>query len=102
MAIVKSAHKKASPKNMATHTREKKKHRKRLSVMPDLAGPDDRGLAEVGDVGGEVPVEVPALQPLTQLHAAAHVAVGSNILLLEIPALQSYVNKTGRDQWMRK
>jgi hypothetical protein len=87
---------------MATHTREKKKHRRRLGVMPDLAGPDDGGLAEVGDVGGEVPVEVLALQPLTQLHAASHVAVGSNILLLERPALQSYVYKTGRDQWMRK
>ncbi len=61
----------------------------RLGVMPDLAGPDDGGLAEVGDVGGEVPVEVLALQPLTQFHAAAHVTVGSNILLLERPALLS-------------
>jgi hypothetical protein len=61
--------------------------------MPDLAGPDDGGLAEVGDVGGEVPVEVLALQPLTQLHTAAHVAVASNILLLERPALHtSYIN----------
>jgi hypothetical protein len=60
--------------------------------MPDLAGPDDGWLAEMGDMGGEVPMEVPALQPLTQLHPAAYVAVGSNILLLERPALHtSYV-----------
>jgi hypothetical protein len=61
--------------------------------MPDLAGPDDGGLAEVGDVGVEVPVEVLALQPLPQLHPAAHVAVRSNILLLERPALHtSYIS----------
>ncbi len=69
--------------------------------MPDLAGPDDGGLAEVGDVGVEVPVEVLALQPLPQLHTAAHVAVGSNIFLLERPASTILYN-TGRDQWMRK
>jgi hypothetical protein len=80
---------------MATHPREKKKKGRRLGVMPDLAGPDDGGLAEVGDVGGEVPVEVLALQPLSQLHAAAHVAVGSNILLLERPVLHtSYIRWT--------
>ena len=50
--------------------------------MPNLPGAEDVGLAEVWHVGVQVPVEVAALQALTQRHAAAYVTVCARILRL--------------------
>jgi hypothetical protein len=49
---------------------------------PDLPGSDDGGLAQVGHVVMEVPMEVVALQLLTQRYAPAHITVRSYIFLL--------------------